>query len=47
VGACERRVAGDACNWPTPSVHHDPETLARDPIVKRVEGFIAAVEREL
>jgi len=36
-----------ATYWPTPSVHHDPETLARDPMVKRVEGFIAAVEREL
>jgi ankyrin repeat protein len=22
--------------WPTPSVHHDPETLARDPMVKRL-----------
>ena len=36
-----------ATYWPTPSVHHDPETLARDPMVKRVEAFIANVEREL
>ena len=36
-----------ATYWPTPSVHHDPETLARDPMVKRVEAFIANVEQEL
>jgi hypothetical protein len=36
-----------ATYWPTPSANHDPETLARDPMVKRVEAFIANVEREL
>jgi hypothetical protein len=36
-----------ATYWPTPSAHQDRETLARDLMVKRVEAFIANVEREL
>ena len=36
-----------ATYWPTPSAHQDPETVARESVLKRVEGFITSVECEL